>query len=148
MKRLRCLIQAMGAVACGALVLSLLGGDAMAGKSPPGLWPQHAVLLASAHYAPGSGPYAYISVAWPIANGADHYRLTAGGNKKWSSPLLVPNPTAYSINSDGLAYREFYVPSVQTTYWITVTAYSGPDESVAYSESLYARVDITFPIGP
>ena len=146
MKILRCLVQAIAPVACGVLVLSLIGGDAMAAKKPPVylLWPSGANLVVN--YTSHGGVNT-ISVAWPIADGVDHYRLTvrAGGNRK-ALVLFDQSPVDYTIGSDGLAYKEIHVFLGGGTSGgggtpLTVTAYSGPDEAVAYSESLEASIN-------
>ena len=138
------MVQAIAPVACGVLVLSLIGGDAMAAKKPPVylLWPSGANLVVN--YTSHGGVNT-ISVAWPIADGVDHYRLTvrAGGNRK-ALVLFDQSPVDYTIGSDGLAYKNIYgiyVGSRGSTFVITVTAYSGPDEAVAYSESLEASIN-------
>jgi hypothetical protein len=146
MKRLRYLIQAMAAVGCGALILSLLGGDAMAGKKPPPpeylLWPSDANLVAFFH-GPPLGPYIYVS--WPIADGVDHYRLTvvavAGkGQHRVTTGIIDESPATCYIDSAGRAVRTLGFFLWGATHYITVTAYDGPDETVAYSESLHAQV--------
>jgi hypothetical protein len=144
MRILRCLVQAIAPVACGALVLSLLAGDAMAAKKPPVylLWPSGANLVVN--YYPGSGMRpARIEVAWPIADGADHYRLTVvqGFNRK-ARVVIDQSPVAYTIGSDGLAFKEYYVGGIGWSGQITVTAYSDPNEAEAYSESLQASIKI------
>jgi hypothetical protein len=140
MKILKCLVQAIAPVACGALVLSLLAGDAMAAKKPPVslLWPDDAklVLIYYPMYPGGLAPH--MIIAWPIADGADHYRLTVIQKGNHGSRVLIDqSPVAYMISPDGLAYREPIIGP--GSYLITVTAYAGPDEAVAYSESLQER---------
>jgi hypothetical protein len=142
MKILRSLVQAIAPVACGALVLSLVGGDAMAAKKPPVslLWPSGAKLVVN--YTPHFGGVNTISVAWPIADGVDHYRLTAVQKLK-PRPRVVfdQSPVGYTIGPDGLAYATFGVLG-GGTYMMTVTAYSDPNEAEAYSESLQAFIYI------
>jgi hypothetical protein len=141
MKIVRSLVRASAAVACGALVLSVLAGDAMAGKKPPGylLWPSGAEVVAGDAWTPFG---LRLDVCWPIANGADHYRLTVVKKVRHEYTVLVDeSPTPYTINPDGRATR-WFPPFGQSniTYIITVTAYSGPDEGAAYSESLQTEL--------
>jgi hypothetical protein len=141
MKIVKCLVQAIAPVACGALVLSLIAGDAMAAKRPPVslLWPNGAKLVVN-YYSGGLGPH--MTIAWPIANGADHYRLTVVQKQNHVSPVVVydQSPVAYTIGSDGLACAVIGIGS-GWTYLVIVTAYSGPEEAMAYSESLEARIN-------
>ncbi len=150
MKIVRSLVRASAPVACGALVLSLLAGDAMAGKKPPEylLWPSGAEVHASARVvSAGEGwRFGMLYISWPIANGADHYRLTVVEKAKRVSTILYDqSPAYYTTPSEGVAYyisNVYLWPSFPFTYIITVTAYSGPDETVAYSESLQAQISI------
>jgi len=144
MKILRCLVQAIAPVACGALVLSLVVGDAMAAKKPPVylLWPSGAKLVVD-YWDHGGGLFT-LQVSWPITNAADHYRLTFGGGHRKAPALFDQSPVDYTIGSDGLAYKEIHVFLGGGTSGgggtpLTVTAYSGPDEAAAYSESLQAN---------
>ena len=135
MKSLRCFIHIMAAVACGALALGLLGGDAMAGKKPPQylLWPSDAKLDAT--YYPPYGLGAHISVEWPVASDADHYRLKVVLKVKRAYTVLGDSSPVYATS--------FAFGGISPgTYIITVTAYSDPDETVAYSESLQAQISI------
>lgn len=136
MKMLRCLVQAIAPVACGALALSLLAGDAMAGKKPPEylLWPSGAHLVANYYPSPGGlGPS--IGLEWPTASDADHYRLMVIEKDGHVSRVLSNVSPLYSVS----ARVGGVVPG--RTYSITVTAYSVPDETLAYSESLQAHVN-------
>ncbi len=150
MKIVRSLVRASATVACGALVLSLLAGDAMAGRKPPEylLWPSGAEVGASARVvAAGEGWRAgMLNIWWPIANGADHYRLTVVEKVRRQDTVRIDlSPAYYTTPSEGVAYYISSVypwPSFNFTYIITVTAYSGPDETVAYSESLQAQISI------
>ncbi len=138
MKTVRCLVRASAAVACGALILSVLAGDAMAGKKPAGhlLWPFGAEVGVQDMWSPGG---AVLIVGWPIANGADHYRLTVerkvhGG----TSTVVYDQSPLYTAGSRvGLGF-------ISATYTVTVTAYSDPDETGASSESLQARITLRF----
>jgi hypothetical protein len=148
MKIVRSLVRASAAVACGALVLSVLAGDAMAGKKPPGylLWPSGAEVVAGDAWTPFG---LRLDVCWPIANGADHYRLTVVEKVKRVSTIVYDqSPAYYTTPSEGVAYDTvglgYPPPGVPTTYIITVTAYSDPDETVAYSESLQAQITLRF----
>ncbi len=136
MKIVRSLVRASAAVTCGALVLSVLVGDAMAGRKPPEylLWPNDAKLDATYYPTPyGLGPH--ISVAWPFASDADHYRLMEVVKAKREYIVRSDSSPVYSTSSTfgGIS---------SGTYIITVTAYSDPDEAVAYSESLQAQVNV------
>jgi hypothetical protein len=138
MTNLRCLIQTVATIACAALVLGLLGGDAMAAKRPPPptfvMWPTGASADLVYHpFYPGSlGEY--VSAQWPIANGADHYRLTvvykSGGVSSVQTWTLEASRTGCIVGG------------AKGSYLVTVTAYSGPDEAVAYSESLQGRISV------
>jgi hypothetical protein len=138
MKIVRSLVRASTAVACGALVLSVLGGDAMAAKRPPILWPNGAKLVVQ-YYAPNP-LYTHIDVAWPIASGADHYRVTVV-QKGQGAPRVYydQSPVANTVTA-----LTIYGPP-PGDYMVTVTAYSDPDETAAYSESLQARVTAYYP---
>jgi hypothetical protein len=135
MKMLRCLIQGIAPAACGALVLSLLAGDAMAAKKPVSLlWPNDAKVVVTYYPTPsGLGPH--ISVQWPVASDADHYRLT----------VVVKVKGVYTVRSDSspvYGTSSTFGGISPGTYIITVTAYSDPDEAVAYSESLQAQTTV------
>jgi hypothetical protein len=138
MKNLRYFIQTVATIACAALVLGLLGGDAMAGKRPPPpafvMWPTGASVVLTYHpfYPGGLGPYVYAQ--WPIANGADHYRLTvvfkSGGVSSVRTWTLEASRTDCTVGGP------------RGSYLVTVTAYSGPDEAIAYSESLQGHITV------
>jgi hypothetical protein len=140
MKSLKWSIQALGAVACGALVLGLLSGDAMAGKRPSRFWPAGSQLVLDYYAAYGGWP-SHVNITWPLANGADHYRLTVVQKGKSGSGFvgMDESPANYTIGYDGLADRDVFLVS-GSSYSITVTVYSGPDEAVADSESLQGSV--------
>ena len=142
MKILKCLVQAIAPVACGALALSLLAGDAMAAKKPPVslFWPNGAKLVVECY--PFGTPFPVLWVYWPIANDADHYRLTVvqKGNQL-STVVYDQSPVSYTIGSDGLAQSPILISFLHgRTYFVILTAYTGPDEAVAYSESLEASI--------
>ncbi len=145
MKIVRSLVRASAPVACGALVLSLLAGDAMAGRKPPQylLWPSGAEVVAGLVWTPLA---VCLDVRWPIASDADHYRLTVVQKvKRVSTTVYDQSPAYYTTTSEGVAYHRI-VPirlgGYVSGYVITVTAYSGPDEAVAYSESLQAQINV------
>ena len=150
MKILRSLVQAIAPVACGALVLSLVGGDAMAAKKPPVSlsWPNGAKLVVEYYpFTPGPGgtPFPVLWVYWPISNDADHYRLTVVQKGNHVSPVVYDqSPVSYTIGSDGLATNDWGLINLLPgrTYLVILTAYTGPDEAVAYSESLQASIKI------
>jgi hypothetical protein len=149
MKILRCVVQAIAPVACGALVLSVVAGDAMAAKKPPVhlIWPSGANLAVKYYPAYPGSMGARLLVAWPIADGADHYRLTVIAKGKHSGPRVVydQSPVAYQVGLDGQAYIESGALVAYGSVLITVTAYSVPNEAEAYSESLQASIDIPMP---
>ena len=147
MKMLKYLVQAITPVACGALALSLLAGDAMATKKPPVslFWPNGAKLVVE--YTPfmpypGGTSFPVLRVYWPIANDADHYRLTVVQKGNQLSPVVYDqSPVSYTIGSDGLAQLWTFINLLPgRTYLVILTAYTGPDEAVAYSESLQASI--------
>jgi len=148
MKIVKCVVQAIAPVACGALVLSVVAGDAMAAKKPPVslLWPSGANLLVG-YFPMGIGAEGWtMAITWPIADGADHYRLTVvlKEKQKHASPVVVydQSPVAYT-SSGGVAQLTtsiFLLPG--QTYFVILTAYAGPDEAVAHSESLQALIDV------
>ena len=129
-------------VVCVALLLGLLASDTMAAKTPPAspLWPAGANL--DAQFVRGQIlPYS-IHVNWPIANGADHYRLTVidktGGAVDWDS-----SPATFNIvagRASAVVPLKVRNGVVGRTYLVTVTAYSAPNEAVAHAESLQATV--------
>jgi hypothetical protein len=126
---------------CGALVLGLLGGDAAAGTRRAALWPKGAELTVDLYWSAGASLYRE-TVSWPIASGAHHYRITQTVIKSTSVGFYFNiSPVTYTIGSDGRAYYSRYcggsilLPSLR----VTVTAYDGPDEATAYSESLSYR---------
>jgi hypothetical protein len=117
------------------LPLSHLAGEAKAAKRPPPafvMWPTGAKLVLT--YYPwtqiGLGPL--VLAQWPSANGVDHYRVTvvfkSGG---------VPQVSTFTLDA---SRTDCVVGGQKGTYLVTVTAYSGPDEAVAYSESLEGRI--------
>ncbi len=136
MKIVSSLVRASAAVAGGALVLSVLAGEAMAGKKPPEylLWPSGAHLVVNYYPTPdGLGPH--ISVAWPVASDADHYRLT----------VVVKVKSVYTVRSDSspvYSTSSTFGGISPGTYIITVTAYSHSYEAMAYSESLQAQIKV------
>jgi hypothetical protein len=141
MKIVKSLVRASAAVAGGALVLGLLGGDAMAGKNPV-LWPGGAQMVVGDMWSPW-GPV--LSVSWPIANGADHYRLTVERKVKWGTFTVVYDQSPADYTTDGVwANHRVGLGFISGTYIVTVTAYSDPDETVAYSESLHAQTTLHF----
>ncbi len=125
--------------------------DAFAAKAankPPqqqALWPAGAELWVD-ELSTGN-PYAFLlGISWPICILADHYRLTVtahgdGKYHKWYPRVLADrSPVNYAILDSGRAY---WAKLFQFSYFggdlltkVTVTAYSGPDEAKAYSESL------------
>ena len=151
MKNLKCLVQAFAAVGCGALILSLLGGDAAAGNKPPAdlLWPNGAQVEAGWQYSTYLG-FWRLYVLWPTTDAVDHYRLTAVGvtgkvANRVTKVIIDESPVTYTLLSDGRAqYYSVYMagPSYYETVVVTVTAYDGPDEAVAHSESLQRRATI------
>jgi probable HAF family extracellular repeat protein len=121
--------------------------DAMAANKPQPLWPVGAEVSVIVVRGSYSSPYSHLEISWPITIVADHYRLTIKWNwgdpkKKGVSPPFVffdQSPVPYSILDSGRAY--FVSPSFSnnidiTIFTVTVTAYSGPDETTARSESL------------
>ncbi len=129
MRILKCVVQAIAPVACGALALSLLAGDAIAAKRPV-LWPSGARLETYVDQVFGA-----LHVYWPVANGADHYRLTVVVKVKGVYTVRTDSSPVYGTSA-GLGGLS------PGTYTITVTAYSDPDEAVAYSESLQAQISV------
>lgn len=114
-------------------------------RRPPGasLWTSRADLVVD--YYPQSNVGLLLPprfrIGWSVAQGADHYRLTI--LKKVVHDYVVTmdtSPVTYVVDSDGRAYRNgYYFVEAGRSYLIIVTAYSGPDEAVAYSESIQAR---------
>jgi hypothetical protein len=147
MKYLRRFIQTIATVACGAFVLGLLGGDAMAAKKPlppvSSFWPNGANLYVSYYSGNFGGLGSSLLVGWPIASGADHYRLKVIVKNGHDSRLVSDeNPAEHLIDAnDGWLFRRFNFMG-GGSYSITLTAYSGPDEAVAYSESLQAQLNV------
>ncbi len=130
MTNLRCFIRTITATACGVLVLGLLGGDAKAEKRPPPafvMWPTGAELILT--YYPWTqltlGPV--VVAQWPPANDVDHYRVTVVYKSSVQTWTLDATRTSCIVGG------------AKGGYAVTVTAYSGPDEAVAYSESLESR---------
>jgi uncharacterized membrane protein len=95
-----------------------------------------------------------LSVKWPIASGADHYRLTATEANKAGGPSSIrlnQSPASYQVKAKGWASTSILLPDpvrsrpgpTQTKiYTTTVTAYSGPDEATAHSESLQCSITV------
>ena len=142
MKNVKCSFKTMVLIACGVLFLSLLGGNAAAAKGGrPALWPGDAQVVLSWYQA--YGEYGgRLSIGWPLAAGADHYRLKVVARKP-RAHLLDESPVSYSIVGDGDAYRGISVFAGGAQFWtytVTVTAYSGPDEQHAHSETLQATI--------
>jgi hypothetical protein len=134
MKDLRCFLKTIITAACGALLLSLLAGAVLAGPTGYVLWPKGANLVLNyddyAPYPGGLGPL--VTAQWPPAKGVDHYRLTvvfkSGGVSSVSTSALDASRT------------DCVVGGSKGTYLVTVTAYSGHDETLAYCESLQGRI--------
>jgi hypothetical protein len=134
MKYLRRFTKTITTAACGALLLSLLAGAVLAGPTGYVLWPKGANLVLNYDdydpYPGGLGPFA--TAQWPPAKGVDHYRLTvvfkSGGVSSVYTTALDASRT------------DCVVGSSKGNYLVTVTAYSGPDETLAYCESLQGRV--------
>jgi hypothetical protein len=147
MKDLRCCIQTIGTVACGALVLGLLGSDAMAAKKPQPpvslFWPNGVNLYVGYYSGNFGGLGPSLLVGWPIASGADHYRLKVIVRIGRDSRVVSDeNPAEHLIDAnDGWLYRRFNFMG-GGSYSITLTAYSGPNEAVANSESLQAQINV------
>jgi len=147
MKTLRYWIKTVAAVACGALFFSLPGSDVMATKPQPPpenlLWSNGANLQTKVEYFQGplSGPV--IEVRWPLADGADHYRLTEY-RKVGKEFFLVrdESPLALHIDSATGDVVGYYGGTEGETYLFVVTAYTGSNEATAYSESLQGRVTL------
>jgi hypothetical protein len=146
MKIVRSLIRASAAVACGALVLSVLAGDAMAGKKPQPpvslFWPNGANLYVSYYSGNFGGLGQSLLVGWPVASGADHYRLKVVVKIRQDWWVVSDeNPAEHLIDpNDGWLYDRFNFMG-GGSYSITLTAYSEPDEAAAYSESLQAQIN-------
>jgi hypothetical protein len=135
MTNLRCFFKTITTAACGALLLSFLAGDVLATRATGYvLWPKGANLVLNYdHYDPypgGLGPF--VRAQWPPAKGVDHYRLTvvfkSGGVSSVYTAALDASRT------------DCVVGSSKGNYLVTITAYSGPDETLTYSESLQGRV--------
>ncbi len=134
MTNLRCSLKTISTAACGALLLSLLAGDVLAGARGYVLWPKGANLVLNYdHYDPypgGLGPF--VRAQWPPAKGVDHYRLTvvfkSGG---------VSSVSTYALDA---SRTDCVVGGPKGNYLVTVTAYSGQDEALTYSESLQGRI--------
>jgi hypothetical protein len=135
--------KAMALIACGVLFLSLLGSNAVAGKKrqPPAylLWPADAQLVLDFYSGNWGGTGRSLAVGWPIADGVDHYRVKAEVTSKGNTYVFVDQSPAdyYLYAEDGMAWERFSFAYLGS-YLVTVTAYSGPDEARAYSESLQA----------
>ncbi len=148
MKMLKSWVPGMAAVACVAVLLSILAGPAMAGKRPPQylLWPDGATLdvVEELHFFDRSR-ILQVSVGWPVASDADHYRVTvvAKGTVsaigKRMSRVVTDSSPVYLTSYN---FTDWTGANTVVTYTITITAYSDPDETVAYSESL--QYQLTF----
>ncbi len=138
MTNIRLCRKTIAAVGCGALILSLLAGAGVAGNKPPAgpaFWPGGTVPEAWDTF---TGMW-HIVVRWPAAEGADHYRvvLTAKGS------YWYPKGFYWSQTTTGTNFtcRPDHPADV---YRIFVTAYSGPDEATAYSETIQTRLDTAY----
>jgi hypothetical protein len=152
MKTITRSFKSLALMACGVLFLSLLGAHATAGKPQPNqhlFWPEGAALNVDlfSYYDPyydHSNPKLGIQATWPLATGADHYRLTIVGRENFMHlnkrvKLLDVSPASYGISPEGeatLTYSTGISSVGWSSYTATLTAYSDPDENQAYSESL------------
>jgi hypothetical protein len=138
-----------------ALLLSLLGGGAMAapglrgpgvmaGKGQPTLWTNRDQLVAKSTFKDGTLKLWIITVSWPEAMGADHYRMTVVTSAGQQTTTRELSPVDYDVDpSTGKAYYIFYAAYPRTfTFTISVTAYAGPDEETAYSETLQTQIKV------
>jgi hypothetical protein len=119
-----------------ALLLCLIGGNALAAAAKYLFWPKGTtpvVMLAR------FGPYPFESVSWPIAPGADHYRLTV---ERKNDNTLVSDQDPVIPHSVSDSTVTAYLALAKGTYLITVTAYAGPNEAVAYSQSIQTRITV------
>lgn len=136
MKNLRSWIKTSAVVACGAIMLSLPGGVALADKKPPTtpvLWPGGAKVVADVSFSYGFRVYV-LQASWPTATGADHYRVT------W---VRVEKPQNVVVGSESPINTTSFATGLDSgTYRIAVTAYSGPDEATAYSETIQTSVRV------
>jgi hypothetical protein len=138
MKNLRSWVKTTAVVACGALFLNLIASDAEAGRRQSQFWPNGAKISTHVLYTYFYGTQMpYFEVRWPLANAADHYRITVYtyADKAYVLQSDV-SPAAFSIDSIRGEAITTVTAFTRGTYLIVVTAYSGPDETVAYSESL------------
>jgi len=130
-------------LACSTLLLGFVASEAVAGKRQlPQLWPEGATLLVT--YAPNypGGPYSYVGAAWTPALVADHYRVTVLAKVRKETYTKVDESPFYgTVESDGRIWYWFR-GNVGSTYVIIVTAYSGPDETTAYAESLSGKITV------
>lgn len=123
----------MAIMGCGLVALTLLVGNADAGKQQTQLWPSGAKL--TLRYV-NSWPLGnWLEVYWPSANSVDHYRMTAWRQDGKTQTLLTDTSPA---SSGALVLG--LVPG--NTCVVRVTAYAGPNESTAYSEILQAKMTI------
>ena len=125
-------MQPVAAVALAVLLLGVLvGGHAVAGNSPNVslMWPAKAALAVVYYPQDRLLRPARLNISWPAANGADHYRVT----------VLKKMPGGWVVVMDSSPATYSTVYNVSGTYVITVTAYDGPDEATAYSESLQTQ---------
>jgi hypothetical protein len=135
MKNRRSWILSLAVVIGALLVPMLLTSDATAGRGQTTMWPKGAQLTATYDYFSLCGCWD-VDAQWPAATAADHYRITViqkSGNK--ISVILDASPIL------GLQYSFLY-PHYRDTLTIVVTAYSGPDETTAYSESLHTQISL------
>ncbi len=137
MKTKKSWLVALATVACGAFMLSLLCEVALADKKPPAapvLWPSGAKVVANAGYSYNLLVY-LLHVSWPTAPGADHYRVT------W-----VTGHKNLEVGSTSPLYGTSFATGIGSgSCKVTVTAYSGPDEATAYSESIQTSLTIPSP---
>jgi len=108
--------------------------DAFAAKAatnPQQLWPARAKVSLIPFYSNTVSPYAFLSISWPSAPLADHYRVTQVMVDRKTTGVVLDLSPVYGTSCKGS------FPYFDTT--VTVTAYSGPDEATAYSESIKAR---------
>ena len=113
--------------------------DAMAAKKPPPppenvLWPAGAQVVVGQQPLLGSfGSEIILTINWPIINGVDHYRKTVVELGSGHGAVVANVSPA----APGALWRPSVFPS--HTYEITVTAYDGPDETAAHSESITTK---------
>jgi probable HAF family extracellular repeat protein len=102
---------------------------AKAATNPQQLWPAGAKLsIAQVYYQGNYRPL----ISWPIANGADHYRVTEVTDFRKLDPIVWLDVSP--------VYGTSYMGYSFSGATVTVTAYSGPDEATAYSESIHTHI--------